>query len=173
MELEMVVLVTEQDEEIGTMEKMQAHKMGVLHRAFSVFIFNDAGDMLLQRRAARKYHSAGPRPGENVVAAAHRRLREELNFDAELEALQPMLYKADVGENLTEHEYDHLFVGLYSLPVKPAPAEVSEARYVGLRELEEWMQTKPEDFTTWFRLAVPRILMPVGLNSKSQDSGSR
>lgn len=164
---EQVVLVTELDEEIGTMEKMQAHREGALHRAFSVFILNDAGEMLLQRRAAGKYHSPGlwtnaccshPRTGESVASAASRRLREELGFAAPLKPLTPMLYRADVGGGLIEHEYDHLFLGHYSQPVVPVPAEASDVRYVALKELGEWMRERPEDFTRWFHLAMPRVM---------------
>lgn len=166
MVIEEVVLVDEQDGEVGRMEKMQAHREGVLHRAFSVFIFNDAGEMLLQRRALEKYHSPGlwtnaccshPRPGEDVEAAAHRRLREELNFDAELEALGSMLYRADVGGGLVEHEYDHLFVGCHSEPVTPTPEEVVETQYIALDALERWIMRQPQDFTAWFHQALPKI----------------
>ena len=166
MALEEVVLVNELDEEIGRMEKLEAHREGVLHRAFSVFIFNDSGEMLLQRRAAVKYHSPGlwtnaccshPRPGEAVEAAAHRRLGEELNFDAELTALEPMLYRADVGGGLIEHEYDHLFAGTYNGAVTPNPSEVSDTRYIALDLLQDWIEKRPQDFTAWFRIAIPRI----------------
>ncbi len=167
MALEEVLLVTEADEPIGTMEKLQAHRVGALHRAFSVFIFNAEGRMLIQRRAAGKYHSPGlwtnaccshPGSGETVEASAVRRLGEELGFTTALRALRPMLYRADVGGGLIEHEYDHLFVGRYSLPVQPAPEEASEVRYVGLPELHRWMESRPEDFTVWFHLALPGVL---------------
>lgn len=174
---ERVILVTEEDEEIGTMEKMQAHREGRLHRAFSVFILNDAGEMLLQRRATDKYHSPGlwtnaccshPRPGEDVEAAAHRRLQEELNFDAALERLEPMLYHADVGGGLIEHEYDHLFVGQHSAAISPSRAEVCETRYVSTAALRAWMNEKPEEFTVWFHLAAPRILADEEITAKTQ-----
>jgi len=164
---ELVVLVDSRDTETGTMEKLRAHREGALHRAFSVFVLNDAGAMLLQRRAAGKYHSPGlwtnaccshPRPGEDVEAAAHRRLTEELAFDTALTRLPPMLYRADVGGGLIEHEYDHLFLGQHSAPVQPAPEEVSETRYILLPELQAWVEARPEEFTTWFRLALPRVL---------------
>lgn len=176
--VEEVVLVNEQDEAIGTMEKMQAHHEGVLHRAFSVFIFNDAGEMLLQRRAMQKYHSPGlwtnaccshPRPGEETASAAHRRLQEELNFDVQLKPLEPMLYRAEVGDGLIEHEYDHLFSGRYSDTVTPAPQEVSETRYIALSALQDWMKARPQDFTAWFHLALPRVMDRSELTAELQS----
>lgn len=166
---ERVILVTEEDDETGTMEKMQAHREGVLHRAFSVFIVDRIGpacEMLIQRRAMGKYHSPGlwtnaccshPRPGESVRTAASRRLREELDFEVPLEPLGSMLYRADVGGGLVEHEYDHLFLGRYARPVQPVLTEASDARYVLLTDLEDWMRKRPEDFTQWFHLAMPRV----------------
>ncbi len=178
---ERVILVTEQDEEKGTMEKMQAHREGVLHRAFSVFIVDRVGPackMLIQRRAMDKYHSPGlwtnaccshPRPGESVEAAASRRLREELVFTVPLESLGKMLYRADVGSGLIEHEYDHLFLGQYAKPVQPVPSEASDARYVPLTDLEDWMRERPHDFTRWFHLAMPRVMQELrNLSAASQ-----
>lgn len=172
--MEEVVLVNERDEVLGTMEKLQAHREGWLHRAFSVFIFNDAGEMLLQRRAAGKYHSAGlwtnaccshPRLGEDVEAAAHRRLREELNFDTALAPLASMLYRADVGGGLIEHEFDHLFLGRHNTAVLPRLEEVSETRYIALGVLQEWMRERPQEFTAWFHLALPKIVRAMDTQS--------
>src|SRR5690606_31322221 len=113
-----VILVNEQDEELGAMEKLIAHQQGLLHRAFSIFIVNDKNEILLQQRADDKYHSGGlwsnaccshPSPGENTLQAAHRRLQEELGFDCELHSLSQLRYKADVGNGLVENEYDYIF----------------------------------------------------------------
>ena len=163
---ELVILVDERDEAVGIMEKMEAHRKGALHRAFSVFIMNEKGEMLIQQRAEGKYHSGGlwsnaccshPVPGEDTLAAAHRRLQEEMGFDCELERLFSLTYKQDVGKDLTEHEVDHIYVGKYDGQPGINPTEVKSYRYVDMRELERWMEDTPEEFTSWFRLAMPKF----------------
>jgi isopentenyl-diphosphate delta-isomerase len=133
MAVKEVILVNESDEAIGAMEKMEAHRLGVLHRAFSVFIFNSNGHMLLQQRADTKYHSAGlwtnaccshPAPGEEVKSAAERRLQEELGFKADIKRAFDFVYKASFNNGLTEHEYDHVFVGYYDGEIRPDQDEV-------------------------------------------------
>lgn len=118
--MEEVILVNEKDEPIGTMEKLEAHQKGALHRAFSVFLFNPKGELLLQRRALHKYHSAGlwtntccshPRPGEETSAAAHRRLKEEMGMEADLRFMTSFQYRSEFENGLTEHEFDHVFIG--------------------------------------------------------------
>src|SRR5215207_6915560 len=145
---ETVVLVDEHDREVGLAPKLEAHETGVLHRAFSVFVLNAKGELLLQRRAGIKYHCGGlwtntacghPRPGEPVAAAARRRLREEMGFDCELTPIGAFLYRADVGGGLHEHEYDHVFVGRHDADPDPDPAEADRS---------------PETFTPWFPLAL-------------------
>ncbi|RYD55082.1 MAG: isopentenyl-diphosphate Delta-isomerase [Sphingobacteriales bacterium] len=162
-----VITVNEQDAWTGTMEKLQAHKEGVLHRAFSVFVLNDKNEMLLQQRALDKYHSGGlwtnaccshPAPGEGTIAAAHRRLMEEMGFDCDLQPLFELKYKADVGGGLTEHEYDHIYMGVYSGEVTPNAEEVADYRYIAMDDLLLWLKEKPQDFTTWFNLAMPRFI---------------
>lgn len=153
-------MVDEHDREVGRAEKLQAHSNGGrLHRAVSVLIFNSRGEMLLQRRADGKYHSAGlwsntccthPAPGEPPEAAARRRLREEMGFDAPLKESFQFIYRADVGGGLTEWEYDHVFTGIYEGRVNPDPAEVSDYRWVGLEELREDARRNPEKYTKWF-----------------------
>ena len=161
-----VILVNEQDEPTGAMEKIEAHEKGLLHRAFSVFIFNEQGEMLLQQRALGKYHSPNlwtnaccshPAPGEEVSAAAHRRLKEEMGFDTELEKAFAFTYRAEFENGLTEHEFDHVFVGRYNGPVNPDPLEVSRYRYLNLRELRKELQEQPGLFTEWFKIAYPRL----------------
>ena len=161
-----VILVNERDEPTGAMEKIEAHEKGLLHRAFSVFIFNEHGEMLLQQRAPGKYHSPNlwtnaccshPAPGEEVSAAAHRRLKEEMGFDTELEKAFAFTYRAEFENGLTEHEFDHVFAGRYDGPVNPDPHEVSRYRYINLRELRKELQEQPGQFTEWFKIAYPRL----------------
>jgi isopentenyl-diphosphate delta-isomerase len=161
--MEEVILVNEKDEPIGTMEKLEAHLQGRLHRAFSVFLFNDQGQLLLQRRALHKYHSAGlwtntccshPRPGEETLAAAHRRLQEEMGMAAELRFMTSFYYKSDYENGLTEHELDHVFTGITNVEPIPEPEEVAETRWLTPAEIKEQIAAKPEAFTTWFRIAM-------------------
>ena len=161
-----IVLVNDQDEEVGSMEKMEAHRKGLLHRAFSVFIMNRMGEMLIQQRAEGKYHSGGlwsnaccshPRKGERTEEAAHRRLQEELGFDCELRPLFTLKYCAEVGENLIEHELDHIYIGNYDGAPEANKDEVKDYQYVAIHRLEQWMRDRPEEFTYWFRLALPEF----------------
>ncbi|MBL7743181.1 MAG: isopentenyl-diphosphate Delta-isomerase [Chitinophagaceae bacterium] len=163
---EQVVLVNENDEAVGTMDKMEAHKKGVLHRAFSVFVFNSKGEMLLQRRALNKYHSGGlwtnsccshPQPGEEVHVAAVRRLQEEMGFVTALEKIFDFVYKAEFDNGLTEHEFDHVFAGEYDGTIDFNPAEVMDYCYRSFDEVRNDLQQQPGKFTAWFHLAFPRI----------------
>ena len=165
--IETVVLVDTDDREIGVAEKLQAHRQGLLHRAFSVFILNKAGELLLQRRSSTKYHSGGlwtntccshPRPAEDVGQAARRRLREEMGIDAELSPAFTFLYEADLGSGLTEHELDHVLVGRYQGDPNPNPIEVDGWWWVGLGEVEEDVERRPEAYTVWFKLALPKLI---------------
>jgi isopentenyl-diphosphate delta-isomerase len=164
--MEQVILVDENDVSTGTMAKMEAHEKAVLHRAFSVFIFNSQGDMLLQQRAVDKYHSGGlwsnsccshPRPGEETSDAASRRLKEEMGFETGLKKVFDFIYKASFENGLTEHEFDHVFVGYYDGTVAPDEKEVNGYAYKPMHEIEELMQTQPELFTAWFHIAFPKI----------------
>ncbi len=161
-----VILVNEQDEPIGAMDKLEAHRLGLLHRAFSVFIFNEEGQMLLQKRAATKYHGAGlwsnaccshPYVNEPTEKAALRRLQEELGFETGLKKIFHFTYKVSVENGLTENEFDHVFVGRYSDEIKPNSEEVSDFAYLSLEEIKEKIQRDETKFTTWFRIAFPRI----------------
>jgi isopentenyl-diphosphate delta-isomerase len=163
---ERVVLVDEQDREIGSMEKMQAHRAGMLHRAFSIFLFDPQGRTLLQQRAHGKYHTPGlwsnaccshVRPGEAVQAAAHRRLREELGADCELDKRFVFTYKAEVGNGLVEHEVDHVLFGTSAGPFRPSPDEVADLRWAEPDALERELQERPEDFTPWLRIIWPAV----------------
>jgi len=161
-----VILVNENDEEIGVMDKMEAHRQAKLHRAFSVFIFNNKGEMLLQQRAAHKYHSGGlwtnaccshPAPGEATAAAASRRLQEEMGFTTALTKIFDFTYRAEFDNGLTEHEYDHVFLGLYSGAVDPDPEEVQDYRYQSMDEVRAAVTNEPGTFTAWFHIAMPLL----------------
>lgn len=166
MSHERVILVDRRDTPVGTAEKLEAHRTGRLHRAFSVLILNDAGEALLQRRAAGKYHSAGlwsntccshPRPGEATQAAAHRRLQEEMGFDCPLESAFPFIYRTELEGGLVEHEYDHLFLGSWTGAPEPDPEEVAEWRWVPLHALRREIARHPTRFTYWFRVALREL----------------
>ena len=163
---ETVILVSKNDEAIGTMEKMQAHRQGVLHRAFSVFIFDSKGRMLLQQRSAQKYHGAllwsntccsHPYPNEDVAAGAERRLQQEMGFTTPLTKIFEFTYRAPVENNLIEHEYDHVFAGEYEGPVHINPAEVAGYKYDSMPDIKQAIQKQPQQFTAWFKLAFPTI----------------
>jgi isopentenyl-diphosphate Delta-isomerase len=173
MQEELVVLVDARDHEIGTLPKLQAHVEGRLHRAVSVFVFNTAGEMLLQRRAAGKYHSAGlwsnaccshPRPGETPHHAAGRRLHEEMGLACELSGVGTFLYRAELDSGLVEHELDHVFVGMVAEDPRPDPAEVGEWRWATAAAVQRDLARHPEQFSAWFplalRLVLPRELPP-------------
>ena len=158
---EQVVVVSENDEILGLMEKMNAHENGILHRAFSVFLFNDKGEMLLQKRASGKYHSPNqwtnavcshPKIDETYLEGAQRRLNEELGITANLTEKFSFIYKADVGQNLWEHELDHVFTGNYEGNLALNEEEVSEVRYISMQQLDEEMNENPENFTEWFKI---------------------
>ena len=147
-----VILVNEQDEMTGVMEKMEAHQKGLLHRAFSVFVMNEAGEMLLQQRALDKYHSGGlwtnsccshPYPGESVVDAAHRRLYEEMGFDCPLAELFQFTYRTDFENGLIEHEYDHVLVGTYNGTVNPNSQEVNDHRFMSVEAISRLLHNSP------------------------------
>jgi isopentenyl-diphosphate delta-isomerase len=165
--MEQVILVDTNDEYLGTMEKMEAHQKALLHRAFSVFIFNGAGEMLLQQRALDKYHSGGlwtnsccshPRPEEETHAAAIRRLQEEMGFTTSLEKAFDFVYQAPFGNGLTEYEFDHVFVGYAEETGQPNPLEVAMAEFRSPAVIEQQMQQNPENFTVWFRIAFPKVM---------------
>ena len=166
MDTTQVILVDAQDQPLGAMEKMEAHEKALLHRAFSIFLFNSRGDMLLQQRALSKYHSGGlwtnaccshPAPGEDTAAAARRRLREELGLDLPVTKIFDFMYRADFDNGLTEHEFDHVFTGRYEGEVKFNPEEVMDVTYMSMDRLAADMDQYPEKYTAWFRIAFPRV----------------
>lgn len=161
-----MILVNEHDEPIGTLGKNEVHRTGLLHRAFSVFIFDRAGRMLLQQRAKSKYHGAllwtnaccsHPFPGEEVATAAERRLQEELGFSIPLKKVFSFTYRAQVENGLIEHEFDHVFAGEYEGPMRLNKAEVADVSFKPVAEIKLALKSHPSNFTTWFRLAFPSI----------------
>ena len=164
---EQVILVDKEDVEIGFMGKMFAHEKGELHRAFSVFIFNKKGELLLQKRALDKYHSAGkwtntccshPRPGELTIDAAKRRLKEEMGMKCELIYGFNFLYKATFTNELTEHEIDHVYFGYSEEEPIINPDEVDAYKYVKLEELKKDMIDNPDDYTAWLKICFNKVL---------------
>lgn len=164
--MENVILVDENDMETGVMEKMQAHQTGQLHRAFSVVLYNDKGEILLQRRAFTKYHTPGlwtntccshPRPGENTKQAAERRLMEEMGIRCHIRHCFSFIYHAEVGHDLTEHEYDHVFVGKFSALPRVNPAEVCEWVYISREKIKENITLAPQRYTPWFKILFNKL----------------
>ena len=158
---EKVILVDTSDNFLGLMPKLEAHEKGVLHRAFSIFIFNDKQELLLQQRALGKYHSPGlwtntccshPRSQETVLQAATRRLQEEMGFTTALTQKGSFIYKADFPNGLIEHEYDHIVTGIYNQAPVINPHEVHDWKWVSLADLEKNMQQYPQQYTPWFRI---------------------
>lgn len=161
-----VILVNELDEPIGTMEKMEAHRSAHLHRAFSVFIFNEKGEMLLQQRAHTKYHSGGlwtnaccshPMPGESVLEAAERRLQEELGFYTPIQKVFDFTYQAQFDNGLTEYEFDHVLVGVYEDDMRLNPEEVAQVAYYPMDYIEQQLKENKDQYTVWFHIAFPLI----------------
>jgi len=163
---EQVILVNTNDEEMGFMEKMEAHRKAILHRAFSIFIFNSKGEMLLQQRAVHKYHSSNlwtnaccshPRPGEKTTDAASRRLKEEMGFDVPVKKIFDFTYKVSFENGLTEYEFDHVYIGYYDGQVNVNPDEVQDYCFKRVNEIKDSLQSHPQKYTAWFHLAFPKI----------------
>jgi isopentenyl-diphosphate Delta-isomerase len=163
---EQVILVDENDIAIGTMGKMEAHEKALLHRAFSVFIFNSNNELLLQRRALSKYHSGGlwtntccshPKPEEKTEDAARRRLMEEMGMKAKLEHKLSFIYKTPFDNGLTEHEFDHVYFGITNDAPVINTDEVDSFRYITIPELKKEVSENPELFTSWFKIVLNKI----------------
>ncbi|HWN11995.1 MAG TPA: isopentenyl-diphosphate Delta-isomerase [Pyrinomonadaceae bacterium] len=156
-----LILVNETDEMVGVGEKIKVHQDGLLHRAFSIFIFNSHGELLLQRRALSKYHSPGlwsntccghPRPHEQVMVAAQRRLKAEMGLDCRLETFGSFIYRADVGDGLVEHEFDHLLIGHSDLDPTLNLEEAMAWKRANFATLGRELGKRPDDFTHWLRV---------------------
>ncbi|UWG96670.1 isopentenyl-diphosphate Delta-isomerase [Dehalobacter sp. DCM] len=164
---ETVILVDEQDREVGIMEKMEAHRQGLRHRAFSIFVFNDKHELLIHKRAATKYHSedlwtntccSHPRPGEDLMSAATRRLMEEMGFTCPLKEIFVFQYTVALDKEMTENEIDHVFIGEYNRDPVPNPDEVSDYQWIRLDQLADQVRKKPEEYTYWFAIALKRVI---------------
>lgn len=164
--MEHVILVDSKDNPIGLMEKMEAHKRALLHRAFSVVVFNSKGEMMLQKRAADKYHSPNlwtntccshPRQGESVLEAARRRLQEEMGFECHLDEAFSFLYRAELDQDLVEHELDHVVIGRFDGAPELNPEEAADWKWASPQSIAAEIAANPEDFTEWFKILLPQL----------------
>lgn len=162
---EKIILVDEKDKEIGFGEKLKIHKEGKLHRAFSIFVFNSKGELMLQQRAISKYHSGGlwtntccshPRIGESTEPAAHRRLQEEMGFDCELEEIFSFIYDAKLDHGLFEHEFDHVFMGKFDGEPKINPEEADGRKWINMEALKKDIMENSKNYTVWFKIALDK-----------------
>ena len=163
---ETLILVDHDNKQIGIAEKLIAHQEGSLHRAFSIFIFNSKGELLLQQRAMDKYHSAGlwantccshPRDGESLETAIHRRLKEEMGMSCEMDFQFSFIYKANFENGLIEHEYDHVFFGISDEKPILNPLEVMNYQYMDLESLEKSIKKSPESYSEWLKIAMEKV----------------
>ncbi len=163
---EQITLVDKDDMRIGAMGKMETHEKGLLHRAFSIFVKNDKGEIMLQKRATGKYHSGGlwtntccghPRDGENLISAAHRRLGEEMGFDCPLKELLSFTYGADLDRGLKENEFLHVFLGEHSNAPVLNPEEADDWKWITIGELRQDIDKNPDTYTYWFKIALEEI----------------
>lgn len=159
--MEEVILVDEQDREIGTMEKLAAHQQGKLHRAFSILIFNSKGELMLQQRALDKYHSGGlwtntccshPRPGESAIEAGKRKLLQEMGFECSLTYSHKFLYKVELDNNLIEHEWDHVLIGYYDKEPILNKEEAINWKFLGMETIRHDAMQNPNLYTRWFKI---------------------
>jgi isopentenyl-diphosphate delta-isomerase len=157
---DIIVLVNENDENIGSIGKLEAHQKGLLHRAFSIIVWNNQNQILIHQRAFGKYHSEGlwtntccshPKMGETVIEAAHRRLKEEMGFGCQLEQKFHFIYKVKLENQLIENELDHVLIGKFNDNPSPNPDEVNDYRWISLPELKKEIDEKPTTFTFWFK----------------------
>ncbi|MEM7819591.1 MAG: isopentenyl-diphosphate Delta-isomerase [Candidatus Aenigmatarchaeota archaeon] len=170
---EFVILVDKNDKEIGTMEKIEAHKKAKLHRAFSIFIFNSKNEMLIQKRAKTKYHCGGlwsntccshPRPGETIENATHRKLKQEMGFDCELKEIFSFIYKAKFDNGLTEYEFDHVFIGKYESEIIPNKNEIDDWKFISIKELLKDVKNHPKKYTPWFKKVLKKVITYIKQN---------
>jgi isopentenyl-diphosphate delta-isomerase len=166
--MEEVILVDELDNVVGTMEKMEAHRKGILHRAFSILIFNSGGQLLLQKRSAAKYHSGGlwtnaccshPSPHEAMDVAVRKRLKHEMGIDLQPTFVYTFKYEAALDNGLTEHELDHVFIAKFDGTPLVNPNEVEDWKFVDLEKLKEEVRKNPQDYTEWFKLILEHPML--------------
>jgi len=179
MEEERVILVNENNEQIGTMPKLEAHEKAVLHRAFSVFIFNAESELMLQQRAAHKYHSpllwtntccSHQRVGETNVQAGKRRLMEEMGFVVELEDTISFIYKAPFDNGLTEHEFDHVLIGYYNETPAINPDEVASWKWMDIEAVKNDILEHPELYTEWFKIIFDKFYEHINISKNASNS---
>lgn len=162
---EQIILVDENDQEVGIGEKMEVHRKALLHRAFSILVFNDNYELLIQQRAKSKYHCPGiwantccshPRAGEKLEDAIHRRLPEEMGFDCELQEKFSFIYKAEFDNGLTEYEYDHVFIGYYNGEIIPNKEEVDHYKWISMEDLKKDIKKEPNKYAPWFKIIIDK-----------------
>src|SRR5690606_13973662 len=172
---EQVILVNEKDEQIGLMPKMEAHEKALLHRAFSVFVFNDKNELMLQQRALGKYHSPGlwtntccsqQREGESNIEAGKRRLQEEMGFTTDLEETTSFIYKAPFDNGLTEHEFDHILIGHYNEEPNINPDEVASWKWMSLEAVKADISQHPSLYTEWFKIIFDKFYKHINVTEK-------
>lgn len=159
-----IILVNESNAQTGKMEKLKAHQLGLLHRAFSIFIFNDRGEALLQKRSLNKYHSAGLWSNaccshpitNNIQKEAKKRLKQEMGIKCPLQEVFSFIYQAKLGD-LTEHEFDHVFIGVFNGQAKPNKKEASDYKWIGLENLKTDISQNPQNYTEWFKLIYEKV----------------
>ena len=175
MKEEQVILVNEKDEQIGLMPKMEAHEKALLHRAFSVFVFNDKNELMLQQRALGKYHSPGlwtntccshQREGESNIEAGKRRLQEEMGFTADLEETTSFIYKAPFDNGLTEHEFDHILIGYFNEEPAINPDEVASWKWMSLEAVKADISQHPSLYTEWFKIIFDKFYKHINVTEK-------
>ena len=163
---ELLILVNKNDDETGLLDKLSVHREGLLHRAFSVFIFNSRKELLLQQRAFGKYHSAGlwsntccshPRAGESITYAISRRLQEEMGMVCDTQFQFKFIYQHQFENGLTEHECDHVYFGSTNQQPVTNEEEVRDYKYISLAELEEQIHQYPDQFTAWLKICLPMV----------------
>lgn len=173
MKEEKVILVDENDNQIGLMAKMEAHEKALLHRAFSVFIFNDKNELMLQQRAKHKYHSPGlwtntccshQREGETNIEAGKRRLQEEMGFVTELKETTSFMYKAPFDNGLTEHEYDHVMIGYFNDEPMINEDEVAAWKWMPLEDVKNDIAKSPDNYTAWFKIIFEKFYQYINVN---------
>lgn len=176
---EQVILVNENDQKIGLMSKMEAHEKALLHRAFSVFVFNDKNELMLQQRALHKYHSPGlwtntccshQRDGETNIQAGKRRLQEEMGFVTDLKETISFIYKAPFDNGLTEHEYDHVMIGKYNESPYINVDEVAAWKWMTLDAVKEDMKINPELYTAWFKIIFDKFYKFINMPENESNS---
>lgn len=172
---EQVILVNEKNEQIGLMPKMEAHEKALLHRAFSVFVFNDNNELMIQQRAAHKYHSpllwtntccSHQREGESNIEAGKRRLQEEMGFTTDLEESISFIYKAPFDNGLTEHEFDHILIGHYNEEPNINPDEVASWKWMSLEAVKADISQHPSLYTEWFKIIFDKFYKHINVTEK-------